>query len=103
MARSDLLTVKEIDYEGYPSELRTVIRQANSTIDALSARVMAGEISPEEWHDRMRQIIERSHRLAMEAGAGEEAIGDLFDRTLGRQIRVQETFLDNFLSEFMTA
>jgi len=97
-------TTKRIKFDDYPPALRNVLRPAVNTVNALSARVQAGEISPEQWHASMERIVERAFRRAMVAGADVGSIDmDTMAPVYERMVGVQTEFLNNFLDDVLAA
>jgi hypothetical protein len=90
-----------MDFEAYPEEFRDMIETAFNSMDALSARLENGEITPGEWFERMMSIIERSHSQAMLLGSGLDELTEEMELFLERQLAIQAEFLAEFQNDYI--
>jgi len=81
-----------------PANLQAVIRETLRQVDALSAKMEAGDITVDQWRDQMEAIIEAQTESSLEAGAGETVgAADLLERL----IQVQLDFLAVFAADIV--
>jgi len=87
--------------QGLDPRLRRVQRRLIAEIDALSAQIEAGEITPEQWAEDMQEIIGRGMNAALMAGKGSRTLTNTEQATAARLTAVQYEYLNNFLNEIL--
>lgn len=97
-----VLRCQKQSLDGYPPPLADILSESLRSVNRLYDLLLAGDITPVEWHDQMERIIGRYHLRAFVVGRGGELTAA--DRNLlARQIAEQYNYLERFTQVLATA